>query len=69
MDDSAQQPACKLIALKTLAQQLDADPSTVRRWLRASGIRPVVMSDGPKPAIRFKAAEIDAWLAARESIA
>lgn len=68
MDDAPQEFTHRLITLKTLAEQLDADPSSVRRWLRAAGIRPVIMSNGPKPAIRFKSAEIEAWLANRELI-
>ncbi|MEX2216529.1 MAG: hypothetical protein WD768_20620 [Phycisphaeraceae bacterium] len=69
MNESETQAARQFVALKTLAQQLDADPSSVRRWLRASEIQPVVLSDGPRPAIRFKVDEINAWLSARESIA
>ena len=37
---SAEQEAARLVSLKTLAELLDADRSTVRRWLADAGIAP-----------------------------
>lgn len=57
------------MSLKTLAGQLDADRSTVRRWLRDAGISPVVVGRGRNAAIRFDAHAVRAWLQSRQRIA
>ena len=51
------------VSLKTLAQRLDASRSTVRRWLREAGIRPLAIGNGPKGAIRYRWSDIKAWVA------
>jgi hypothetical protein len=51
------------VSLKTLARQLDAHRSSVRRWLREAGIRPVVLGRGRNGAIRYRWADVEAWLA------
>ena len=53
------------ISLKTLATRLDASRSSVRRWLRDAGIRPVAMANVPKSAIRYRWPEVRSWLEAR----
>jgi transposase len=59
-------PRDKLVSLKTLAKRLDAHRSTVRRWLGEAGIQPVVLGKGPKGAIRYRWAEVHAWVDALE---
>jgi hypothetical protein len=51
------------VSLKTLATMLDAHRSSVRRWLHADGIRPVVLGRGRNGAIRYRWADVEAWLA------
>lgn len=51
-----------VISLKTLAERLDAHRSSVRRWLRVAGIRPVAFGNGPKGAIRYRWKEVRVWL-------
>lgn len=56
------------VSLKTLAALLDADRSSVRRWLRQGGIRPVVLGRGRNGAIRYRWHEIRDWLESREKV-
>ena len=56
------------VSLRTLSEMLDAGRSSVRRWLKAAGIQPIAMSDGPKGALRYRWADIEAWLESRESV-
>ena len=51
------------VSLATLARQLDAHRSSVRRWLREAGISPVAMGNGRKGAIRYRWSEVKTWLA------
>ena len=57
-----------LVSLKTLAGMLDCHRETVRRWLRRDGIRPVVLSDGPKGAIRYWWKDILPWLESLQEV-
>ena len=41
------------VSLKTLARQLHAHRSSVRRWLLVGGIHPIIPADGRKRAIRY----------------
>lgn len=52
------------VSLGTLARQLDAHRSSVRRWLREAGINPVAIGNGHKGAIRYRWSDVKAWLAA-----
>jgi len=56
------------VSLRTLADMLDAGRSSVRRWLKAAGIQPIAMNDGPKGALRYRWTDIEAWLESRESV-
>jgi len=56
------------VSLRTLSEMLDAGRSSVRRWLKAAGIQPIAMSDGPKGALRYRWADIEAWLESRETV-
>jgi hypothetical protein len=51
-----------LVNLKTLATQLDAHRSSIRRWLSEAGIQPVAVGSGPKGAIRYRWPDVEAWL-------
>ncbi len=57
------------VSLKTLSRMLDASRSSVRRWLRQAAIQPIVMSDGPKGALRYRWKEVEAWLQSRDCVA
>ena len=56
------------ISLKTLAVLLDADRSSVRRWLSNAGISPVAMGRGRNGAIRYRWRDIENWLESRETV-
>ena len=51
-----------VVSLNTLANMLDAHRSSVRRWLREAGIRPIVLGHGKNGAIRYKWCDIQDWL-------
>jgi hypothetical protein len=53
------------ISLKTLAEQLDTTRSSVRRWLREAGIRPIAIGRGRKGAIRYRWSDVRDWLESR----
>jgi len=55
-----------VVSLGTLADMLDAHRSSVRRWLREAGIRPIVLGRGRNGAIRYRWWEINEWLKSRE---
>ncbi len=50
------------VSLKTLARMLDAHRSSVRRWLRDAGIKPVVLGRGRNGAIRYLWGDVERWL-------
>ena len=56
------------VSLGTLALRLDAHRSSVRRWLRDAGVRPISMSDAKNGAIRYRWADIEHWLATRDAV-
>ncbi len=56
------------VSLRTLSEMLDAGRSSVRRWLKAAGIQPIAMSDDPNGALRYRWADVEAWLESRESV-
>jgi len=56
------------VSLKTLARMLDAHRSSVRRWLRQAGIRPIALGRGRNGAIRYKWCDVQDWVAAREQV-
>lgn len=55
-----------LVSLSTLASLLDADPSSIRRWLRDAGILPIVLGRGRNGAVRYRKKDTDAWLRSRQ---
>lgn len=55
-----------VVSLKTLANMLDAHRSSVRRWLKEAGIRPIVLGRGRNGAIRYRLREIQDWLETKE---
>jgi hypothetical protein len=56
------------VSLKTLAGLLDAHRSSVRRWLDAAGVQPIVLGRGRNGAIRYRWRDIEDWLESRESL-
>jgi ethanolamine utilization protein EutP (predicted NTPase) len=54
-----------VVSLKTLADMLDAHRSSVRRWLREAGIRPIVIGKGRNGAIRYRWRDVFEWLESR----
>ena len=64
-NDTAVTSQNRLVSLKTLALEWDADPSSVRRWLEEAGIVPIALGNGPRGAIRFKREEVDQWVSSR----
>ncbi len=70
MNKSAtQQPGEPLaVSLRTLAEKLDAHRSTVRRWLREAGIRPIAIGQGVNGAIRYRWSDVQAWLDSLDTV-
>lgn len=56
------------VSLKTLAERLDTTRSSVRRWLREAGIRPIAVGRGVNGAIRYRWADVQAWLDSLETV-
>ena len=56
------------VSLKTLAALLDADRSSVRRWLKEAHINPVVLGRGRNGAIRYRWSDVEAWLDSLETV-
>ena len=56
------------VSLTTLARRLDAHRSSVRRWLHEAGVRPITVSQSRNGGIRYRWAEVEAWLASREYV-
>ena len=50
------------ISLKTLSVMLDAHRSSVRRWLRDAGIKPIAIGHGRNGAIRYRWRDVYEWL-------
>lgn len=58
----------RFVTLKILAERLDADRSTVRRWLKDANIDAFAMADGPRSAIRYRVADIERWIEDRPAV-
>jgi len=56
------------VSLKTLSKLLDAHRSSVRRWLKQAGIKPVAIGQGRNGAIRYKWSDVSNWLNSLEHI-
>jgi predicted DNA-binding transcriptional regulator AlpA len=56
------------VSLKTLSQMLDASRSSVRRWLKENGIKPIAIGRGPKGAIRYHWKEVKEWIESRQYV-
>jgi len=66
---ATQQPGEPLaVSLRTLAEKLDAHRSTVRRWLREAGIRPIAIGQGVNGAIRYRWSDVQAWLDSLDTV-
>lgn len=50
------------VSLKTLSGLLDAHRSSVRRWLKDAGVKPIAMGRGKNGAIRYKWKDVESWL-------
>jgi hypothetical protein len=50
------------VSLKTLSGLLDAHRSSVRRWLKEAGIKPLAIGRGKNGAIRYRWTDIESWL-------
>jgi hypothetical protein len=53
------------VSLKTLAHQLDAHRSSVRRWLSEAGVHPIVLGRGRNAGLRYRWRDIERWLETR----
>ena len=56
------------VSLKTLAEQLDANRSSVRRWLKEANIQPIAIGLGRKGAIRYRWPDVREWLESRQYV-
>jgi hypothetical protein len=63
------EPERRFISLRSLAVQLDADRNSVRRWLKQAGIAALVCGNGRNAALRYDAAEVEAWMRERKTVA
>ena len=52
----------RLVSLKTLSELLDANRSSVRRWLRSADIHPVALGRGRNGAIRYRWRDVQEWI-------
>ena len=57
-----------VVSIKTLAEQLDATRSSVRRWLDEADIHPVSIGRGRKGAIRYRWRDVQEWLESRQYV-
>ena len=57
-----------VVSLKTLAEQLDANRSSVRRWLKEADIQPIAIGQGRKGAIRYRWPDVREWLESRQYV-
>ena len=58
----------RAVSLKAIADLLDTTRSSARRWLKEAGIRPISFGRGAKCAIRYRWAEVEAWLKSRQYV-
>ena len=59
-------PTRRLVSLRSLAIELDAHRTSVRRWLTDSNIHPIALSECRRGAIRYLRSEVDKWLIGRD---
>lgn len=52
----------RLVSVKTLASELDASGTPVRRWLQEAGIDPVVIGRGRNGAVRYFWSDVQRWV-------
>ena len=57
-----EKPERLTVSLKTLSNMLDAHRSSVRRWLREAGIKPIAIGNGRNGAIRYRWRDVNEWL-------
>ena len=67
-DSCAAPEAFRAVSLKAIAELLDTTRSSARRWLKEAGIRPISLGRGAKGAIRYRWAEVEAWLKSRQYV-
>jgi len=65
MEHQQKESGHELVSLKTLSEHLDADRTTVRRWLNEGGVRPYALGRGRNGGVRYRWTEVKAWLDAR----
>jgi len=63
-----EKPERLTVSLKTLSNMLDAHRSSVRRWLRDAGIRPIMLGHGRNGAIRYRWHDVNEWLELRRYV-
>ena len=68
LDSEDDKSPFKLASIKTLAQELDASPTSVRRWLQGAGIQAVLLGRGRNGAVRFLRKDVERWLGSLERI-
>ena len=56
------------VSLQTLAKLMDAHRTTVRRWLKEAGVRPVAIGQGRNGGIRYRWEDVQAWLDSLEYV-
>ena len=67
--NATQEPSGPMaVSLRTLAEQLDAHRSTVRRWLREAGVRPIAIGRGVNGAIRYRWSDVQTWLDSLDTV-
>ena len=57
-----------IVSLSTLAQKMDANRSSVRRWLKEADIQPIAVGQGRKGAIRYRWPDVREWLESRQYV-
>ena len=68
MPRKTSEPAPLVVSLKTLAEQLDANRSSVRRWLKEADIQPIIIGQGRNGAIRYRWSDVREWLKSRQYV-
>jgi len=58
----------RTVSLKTVAELLDTTRTSARRWLKEAGIQPIAIGRGRKGAIRYRWADVAAWLGSRQHV-
>ncbi len=61
-------PEPLIVSLKTLSKEMDANRSSVRRWLKEADIQPIAIGQERKGAIRYRWPEVREWLESRQYI-